>query len=158
MQKLVASKVIQETCLLSSRPVIYHLHCLPSAALYLAYGFLHFKFQLGSSEFAYFYLILTLFLHLLLFLVPQWSIRLKASLWYREASIKNSDSILVIPTVSNGKAAICEIERGDEEIWFLFQKKVIAAADWMLIIQSSLSTDVCLFYTIRYTDRLEVTK
>lgn len=125
MQKIVASKVIETALLLSSRPTIYHPHCLPSSILYVLYGFLHFKFQLGSSQFAFFYLILTLFIHLLLFLVPQWSIRLKASLWFRKATVEDADSILVIPTVSNGKAQVCELERQDG-LWFLFQKKVRA--------------------------------
>lgn len=122
--KLVASKVFETASLLSSRSLLYHPHFLPSSILYVFYGFLHFKFQLGSSQFAFFYLILTLFIHLLLFLVPQWSIQLKAGLWYRNADIENADSILIIPTVSNGKAAVCPIERENREIWFLFQKKV----------------------------------
>lgn len=123
---LVKSKVIKHASLHSELPTKFHPHMIPSSILYVIWGYVRLNYYhlLGSSEFQWFFFIIICSLHALLFLVPQWSIKLKAQFMYKlESDVTKATSILILPTGNNGVGAICPIERLDNELYFYFQKK-----------------------------------
>jgi manganese-transporting P-type ATPase len=106
--------VIEHSSLYTELPHIFHPHVAPSTLLYLFWAYFRYNYfhLIGSAEFGWFFFILIVSLHALLYLIPQWSISLKAKLWYQpEKNILNADYIFILPTGNNGSGAICRLER-----------------------------------------------
>jgi cation-transporting ATPase 13A1 len=110
----VASKVIQHSSLHQELPHFFHPHVAPATFLYLFWGYIRYNYYhvLGTPEFAWFFFILIVSVHALLFLIPQWSISIKAQFWYqKEKDILNATYIFILPTGNNGSGAMCRLER-----------------------------------------------
>jgi cation-transporting ATPase 13A1 len=73
---------------------------------------LNYYHYLGSQEFVWFFFILVGSIHALLYLIPQWSISIKAKLWYStEQDVFKATKILLLPRGNNGLGAICDLKK-----------------------------------------------
>ncbi|KAJ3322025.1 hypothetical protein HDV06_003625 [Boothiomyces sp. JEL0866] len=129
-QTLVNSKIIKQVSFHNDLPMIFHPCGVPSISLYIFWAYFRYYYGhlLGSNEFYWFFFILVCSVHALLFLIPQWSVSLKAKWTYSpEPNPLKASSVCIIPEENNGLAAICPVERGfaydREEVFFYFQKK-----------------------------------
>jgi cation-transporting ATPase 13A1 len=110
----VASKVIKHSSLHQELPHFFHPHVAPATFLYLFWAYFRYSYYhlLGTPEFAWFFFILIVSVHALLFLIPQWSISIKAQFWYqKEKDVLNATFIFILPSGNNGSGAICKLER-----------------------------------------------
>ncbi|KAJ1973582.1 putative cation-transporting ATPase 1 [Dimargaris xerosporica] len=132
---LVESRSVQHASLHARRPRWQHWYAVPFLSLYPLWLSLYlsaYERYFGSVEYTFVSLLALVILHLLTFLVGQWSIPIKAWTTCRRArTVAEANVIQIIPKKDRGKNALCLIERSqsstsdtnDHQVYFYFQKK-----------------------------------
>ncbi|KAJ1981866.1 putative cation-transporting ATPase 1 [Dimargaris verticillata] len=137
---LVESRSVQHASLHARLPRWRHWYVAPFLSLYPLWLSLYlsaYERYFGSVEYTFVSLLALVILHLLTFLVGQWSIPIKAwTTCRRVRTVAEADVIQIIPKKDRGKNAMCSIEQSqsstsgatktgdtEQQVHFYFQKK-----------------------------------
>ncbi|KAJ3411685.1 hypothetical protein HDV05_001846 [Chytridiales sp. JEL 0842] len=133
MESVVSSEIVKTSSLHNLVPSERHLYSYPFSVFYLGWLYLYFaKYDelFGSREFAFLTFILVVALHILAFLVCQWSVNAKTFLTCKkETDPYKAQLIKIIPVAHQGSSGMCDIMRSERDddpkpmLYFFFQKR-----------------------------------
>lgn len=132
MSEIVHNPAIKAAQLLAPKSLPARLYVWPFGIIYPAFlqvYFNHYDAYIGGSEWTSVYILALVSLHLLVLLIPQWNIDLKAQMEYVPvSSIEEASHVKITPAPNSGVGEICEIQRelftGDErQVSFSYQKR-----------------------------------
>ncbi|EDO17605.1 hypothetical protein Kpol_1061p30 [Vanderwaltozyma polyspora DSM 70294] len=131
MSSTVVSPIVRDSKLLIPRSMVskpYFLPFFPLYATFLQVYLTDYDRYLGGSEWTFVVLGSIVSIHLLVFLMPSWNVKINALFNYTSVkSVDEASNILLHTTSNNGSDGIVSIQRVTEDgvlqVFFEFQKK-----------------------------------